>query len=121
MSLATGLAVGLLLGLAAVVGWGCALGVTVAPRDLDRLHFLSPLTAIAVPAVGAAIAVHESPISIAGAKVLVIFVVLLISGPITAHALARAERIRTAGDWRPSAEERDVGTRERSRAEGGHR
>ncbi len=104
-----------------VVGWGCALGVTVVPRDLDRLHFLSPLTAIAVPAVGVAIAIHESPISIAGAKVLVIFGVLLVSGPVTGHALARAERIRTAGDWRPSAEEQEVGHREASRVEGARR
>ncbi|MBO0701300.1 MAG: monovalent cation/H(+) antiporter subunit G [Candidatus Dormibacteraeota bacterium] len=119
MSLVTNLAVGLLLGMAVVVAWGCALGVTIAPRDLDRLHFLSPLTAIAVPLVGAAVAVHESPISIAGAKVLVIFVVLLVSGPVTGHALARAERIRVSGDWRPSEEEREEGRRENARAGGG--
>lgn len=121
MSLIPGLAVTLLLGLAVVVGWGCALGVTVAQGDLDRLHFLSPLTAIAVPAVGAAIAVRESPISIAGAKVLVIFVVLLVSGPVTAHALARAERIRATGSWRASEQELRQAGRGHVREGGGAR
>lgn len=111
-------AVAVLLGLAVVVGWGCALGVTIAPRDLDRLHFLSPLTAIAVPLAGVAVAVQESPLSVDGAKVLVIFVVLVVSGPVTGHALARAERIRESGDWRPTTEERKLGRRESSRAEG---
>lgn len=119
MSLASSLAVAVLLALGAAVACGCVLGVTVAQQDLDRLHFLSPLTAIAVPAVGVAIAVQDSPISVSGAKVLVIFVVLLVSGPITAHALARAERIRVTGDWRASEEEMRQGDRERAR-EGGH-
>ena len=118
MTLATQVATGVLLGLGVVVAWGCALGVTIAPRDLDRLHFLSPLTAIAMPLVGVAVVVHASPISVDGAKVLVIFVVLLVSGPVTAHALARAERIRESGDWRPTAEELEGGRREGSRAEG---
>lgn len=114
-------AVAVLLGLAAVVGWGCATGVVIAPRDLDRLHFLSPLSAIAVPLVGVAVVVHESPISIDGAKVLVIFGVLVVSGPVTGHALARAERIRTSGDWRPTARERELGRRRRERASEGER
>lgn len=119
MSLASNVTVGVLLGLAVVVAWACALGVTIAGRDLDRLHFLSPLTAIAVPLLGVAVVVHETPISVDGAKVLVIFVVLVVSGPVSGHALARAERIRTAGDWRPTAGERELGRRERSRAGGG--
>lgn len=119
MSLVSGLAVALLLGLGVVVGWGCALGVTMAPRDLDRLHFLSPLTAIAVPAVGLAIVVQHSLISISAAKVLVIFVVLLVSGPVTAHALARAERIRSTGDWRATPDELHEGDREQAREPAG--
>lgn len=118
MTLAAQVATGLLLGLGVLVGWGCALGVSIAPRDLDRLHFLSPLTAIAMPLVAVAVVVHASPISVDGAKVLVIFVVLVVSGPVTGHALARAERIRESGDWRPTAEELEGGRREGSRAEG---
>lgn len=117
---ASTVAVAVLLGLAVVVGWGCALGVTVAGRDLDRLHFLSPLTAIAVPAVGAAIVVEHSPISISGAKVLIIFVVLLVSGPVTSHALARAERIRDTGDWRPSEKEKEEGNPQQAPQAGDH-
>lgn len=121
MTLVTELGVAPLLGLGVLVSWWCAFGVTIAPRDLDRLHFLSPLTAIAVPAVGAAVVVHESPISIAGAKVLVIVVVLVISGPVTGHALGRAERIRVSGDWRPAPDELTRGAQGGVRERGGRR
>lgn len=109
MTFAADLAVALLLGLGVAVGWFSALGVTVARTDLDRLHFLSPLTALAVPAVGVAVVVRLSPISLAGAKVLVIVVSLWIAGPVAAHALARAERIRDRGDGSPTAGERARG------------
>ncbi|MGH2929317.1 MAG: monovalent cation/H(+) antiporter subunit G, partial [Solirubrobacteraceae bacterium] len=77
-----------------MVWFGC-LGATLMREELDRVHFLSPLTALGVPAVAAAVLVQESLISIPGVKSLLIAVVLFCAGPALNHAIARAHRIRT--------------------------
>ena len=83
----------------------CA-AVLVVEEAIDRLHYLTPVAAVAVPLVAVAVMVSESPISAAGAKAALVVLAFFLTGPVLSHAIARAERIRTHGDWRARPEEK---------------
>jgi len=76
----------------------CALGVVVMRDALDRLHCLSAAS-FGVLLMAVAIVVEES-FSLIGNKALATAVLLLLTGPVLAHATARTIRIRRHGDWR---------------------
>lgn len=71
----------------------------LAMEDLyDRLHFLGPAATLGPAVIAAAVILREA-LSTAGIKALLIAVVLLLTGPVLTHALARAARLRRRGAW----------------------
>ncbi len=70
-----------------------SLGVLVMPSTYARLHYVGLVAAVAAPACAVAVAVAEG-IWPAGAKALLIAIVMIASGPIVTHATARAARAR---------------------------
>jgi len=89
-------AVGLLL----AVGVGSVLlsgaGLLGARDAWDQLHFTGPATVVGPVALAAAVLVEE-PLSSAGAKAVLVAVLMLITGPVLVHATARAARVRDHG------------------------
>jgi multisubunit Na+/H+ antiporter MnhG subunit len=98
--------VDLLLALAVLLTAGCCVGVLLMESAIDRLHHLGPVTGLAVPAVAVAEMIQESPISASGEKSVLITLALLMSAPVLSHAVGRAHRIRTRGDWRAEESEK---------------
>jgi len=78
------------------------LGLVVMRNAYDRLHLLG-LAGYGALLVACAILVRES-FSLIGDKALVTGLVLVLFGPILAHATARSLRIREHGDWRAGIE-----------------
>lgn len=74
-----------------------SLGVLVARDAFDRLHYLGPVTIVGSLAVLLAVLVQEGFTSMTG-KVAVVALILLATGPVTTHAIARAGLVR--GDAR---------------------
>lgn len=95
------LVLAVLLGLAVLVALTSSVGVAVMREDLDRAHFLGPVTGVASPLLLAAVLVQDGPVTSTGAKAVLAAMALLATGPVVNHALGRADRIRTTGDWRP--------------------
>lgn len=95
-----------LLGLAVVVAVGSVVGLVAARDDLDRLHYLAPVSVVSPVLVAAAVVAREAFDGRAIKAVLVAagFVVL---NPVLSQATARAQRVREHGDWRLSREERE--------------
>jgi multicomponent Na+:H+ antiporter subunit G len=91
-------AVGVLLALAALVLGLCSLGVLVAPTVYDRIHMLGPASMVATPLVAAAVVTREA-LSPLGVKAMLVTLVVWITGPVLAHATARAAVIRERGGW----------------------
>lgn len=80
---------------------GCLLGsvgLLLFRNIYDQLHFLAPVSLAGGFAIPAAVAVHEG-LSQAGAKAIVIAVLLLVANPVLSHATARAARIRHKAHW----------------------
>lgn len=69
------------------------------------------MTRLALPAVAVAVMIDASPLSTSGAKAVLVAIVLLVAGPVLGHAIARADRVRRTGDWRPGQEEKARGRR----------
>lgn len=78
-----------LLGLAALVVVLSAVGLLLARGRLARLHFLTPVTSVAAPLVGAAYWVDEG-MGLSAGLVLFIAALLLLSGPPLGTAIARS-------------------------------
>lgn len=76
----------------------CSAGVLVMRDPFDRLHYAAAGGWGAL-LVAIAILVHES-FSLIANKALALAMVLVLSGPVLAHATARAGRIRSRGTWR---------------------
>lgn len=75
----------------------CAAGVLLMRNPYDRLHYACAagwgalLVAIAI--------VASQSLSLIGDKALATAAVLVVCGPVLAHATARAARIRDHGEW----------------------
>lgn len=78
------------------------LGIAVFHSVLDRLHCIG-LAAYGALLIAVAIVVRES-FSLVGDKSLLVAAVLVLFGPVLAHATARALLIREHGDWRAGIE-----------------
>lgn len=78
-----------LLGLAALTVVLSAAGLVLARDPIARLHFLTPVTSIAAPLVGAAYVVDEG-MGLAAGLVLLVVGLLVLSGPPLGTAIARA-------------------------------
>lgn len=75
----------------------CAAGVLLMRTPYDRLHYASAAGWGAL-LVAVAIVVGQS-LSLIGDKALATAAVLVVCGPVLAHATARAARIREHGEW----------------------
>ena len=93
-----------LLGLAVVVAVASTMGVILARDNLDRLHFLTPVSVVSTVVVAAAVVAREA-FDARGLKALLVAAAFLGIGPVLNQATARALRIRERGDWRLSEEE----------------
>jgi monovalent cation/proton antiporter MnhG/PhaG subunit len=80
----------------------CALGMLVMASAYDRLHYASAAGWGAL-LIALAIVVRES-LSLIGDKALLTAAVLVVCGPVLAHATARSGRIRDRGAWNPTRE-----------------
>jgi multisubunit Na+/H+ antiporter MnhG subunit len=90
----------LLLGLAALVVIGAALGVLLMRDAYQKLHFVTPAALVAPVLVALAVLVREGLDENTGETCLAL-VFLMIAGPYLSHATMRAIRVREKGDWRP--------------------
>lgn len=82
----------------------CAAGLVAMRNAYDRLHYSSAASWGAL-LVSIAILVRESW-SLIGDKALLVGVLVTVSSPVTAHAAARAGRIRDRGAWNPPHRQR---------------
>jgi multisubunit Na+/H+ antiporter MnhG subunit len=71
-------------------------GLVAAKTGWDKLHYTSPAAVVAPVAITAAVLVEDGLTS-AGAKAVLVAVVLILTGPVLVHATARAARIREHG------------------------
>jgi multicomponent Na+:H+ antiporter subunit G len=79
---------GVLVGAGVLVAVASAIGALVVRDVLDRLHFLSPVTSLAAPLVGAGMAV-ENGWSLASAGTVFTVFLLALSGPVLGSATGR--------------------------------
>ena len=77
-----------LLGIGVAVQVFAALGVLLMRDALDRLHYVGA-SAVGIAGVCAAVVVGEGP-SLIGLKAVLTAAFLLVTGPVLAHATARA-------------------------------
>ena len=90
------LVVALLLAVAVGIELLCCLGVLVMRDVFDRLHYLGPATTLGPLALVVAVLVEHSSAQ-AIIKILLIGMVLIFTGPVLTHAIARAARVRERG------------------------
>ena len=98
------LLIGGLLAAAVLVQWFCCLGVLRMRGTFNRLHFLGPATLLGPPLVAAATLVDGASAQ-ASVKAVLLALILMITGPVTSHALARATRVRETGKAEARPEE----------------
>lgn len=96
---------GILLALAVILCILCCLGLVVMRDSYQRLHFSSPVTALAAWLIAAAVWV-ESPAWQARIKAVLIAFILLAMNSILSHATAKAIRIRQVRHWEPTQDEK---------------
>ena len=81
-----------------------AVGFLVVDDFYEQLHYLAPSSLIGAVAIPAAVVVHEG-FSQAGAKAILIALLLFWANPVLTHATLRAGRIRRKRQWTPTADE----------------
>lgn len=106
---AGGMAVIVLLSICVLVTLLCCVALITFKDVFDRMHYLAPVTSIAMPALLAAVVVQEGWGQATLKTILVLFLLLLINAVLT-HATARAARIRQFGHWLPQETERISGS-----------
>jgi len=98
------------IGIAVLLGFGVAgfaltsMGVVLTDDVYEQIHYLAPGSLIGAVAIPAAAVVREG-LSQAGAKAILIALLLLVSNPVLSHATARAARIRRKQQLTPRADE----------------
>lgn len=74
----------------------------------ERMHFMAPVSTVAVTAILIAIVVQEGW-GQATIKMGLILLALLFTNAVLAHATARAARVRDLGHWQPAEGEKIAG------------
>lgn len=98
------IAVWILLGIGVLGFLFTALGFLFVRDFYEQLHYLAPASLLGAVAIPAAVVVHEG-LSQAGAKAIVIAVLLFWANPVLSHATLRAGRIRRKRQWPPTEDE----------------
>jgi multicomponent Na+:H+ antiporter subunit G len=70
-----------------------SIGLLLSDDLYEQIHFLAPGSLVGAVAIPAAVVVHDG-FSQAGAKAILIAILLFFSNPVLSHATARAGRIR---------------------------
>lgn len=91
--------VDVLLACAVVVVLTSAAGIVAMKDPFDKLHYVTPAALIAPVLVALAVTVHEGWDEITTETWLALLFVAT-TGPVLAHATARAARVRQCGNWR---------------------
>ena len=98
------IAVGVLLAIG-VFGFAfTSIGLLVSRDVFDQIHYLAPGSLIGSVAISTAVLLHGG-FSQAGAKAILVAILLLLSNPVLSHATARAGRIRRRQQLPPKADE----------------
>ena len=97
-----------LLVAAVLVQWLCCLGIVRMRGVYNRLHFLGPATLLGPPLIAAAVLVDGASAQ-ASVKSVLLALILVITGPVTSHALARAARVRETGKAEAQPDEIEKG------------
>jgi multicomponent Na+:H+ antiporter subunit G len=98
------IAVWVLLGIGIFGFLVTAVGFLVVDDFYEQLHYLAPASLIGSVAIPAAVVVHEG-LSQAGAKAILIALLLFWANPVLTHATLRAGRIRRKRQWTPTPDE----------------
>jgi multisubunit Na+/H+ antiporter MnhG subunit len=98
-----------MLGIAVAVTCVCCLAMVIMGNVFARMHYLAPVTAVAMPALLVAVVVQEGWGQAALKSIIVLFVLFMVNAVLT-HATARAARIRSLGQWQPGRKEHIPGT-----------
>jgi len=77
-----------------------AAGLLLVKDLYEQIHYLAPGALIGAIAIPAAVVLKER-LSQAGAKAILIAILLVWANPVLSHAIARAARIRRKGQWTP--------------------
>lgn len=96
---------GILLGLAVVLAIACAVGVLVMRDAFQRLHFSAPVVSFSVLFIGVAVWLEDTDPQ-ARIKIILIGLILFVMNSILTHATGKAIRIRQAGKWDPTPDEK---------------
>ncbi len=88
--------VALLLIFAVVFTWLSAFGLLVMRNPYDRLHAAGPMNILPPVLIVAAVLVSDG-FSAASGKLFLLLLVMIATGPVLAHAIGRAARIREKG------------------------
>jgi len=97
-------AVFVLLGIGVLGFLVTAVGFLLVRDFYEQIHYLAPSSLIGAVAIPAAVVVHEG-LSQAGAKAILIGLLLFWANPVLSHATLRAGRIRRKRQWTPTADE----------------
>ena len=81
-----------------------SIGLLLSGDLYEQIHYLAPGSLIGAVAIPAAVLVHDG-FSQAGAKAILIAILLFISNPVLSHATARAGRIRRLQQLAPKPEQ----------------
>jgi multicomponent Na+:H+ antiporter subunit G len=81
-----------------------SIGVLVSRDVFDQIHYLAPGSLVGSAAISTAVLLHGG-FSQAGAKAILIAILLLCSNPVLSHATARAARIRRKQQIAPGNDE----------------
>jgi monovalent cation/proton antiporter MnhG/PhaG subunit len=105
---ASTLATDALLALSVLITAMCCLALVLVRNVFDRMHYLAPVTTIAMLALLFAVVIKEGWGQASFKTILVFFTLLLINAVLT-HATARAARVRQFGHWIPKLGENIAG------------
>ena len=91
------------LGVMVAVAWLGAIGLLRARDAYGRLHYVGPIALLGPVALTAALGLTLGPASPTTLRAAIIALILATVGPVAAHAVARAARLRARGtlDVRP--------------------
>ena len=98
------IAIALLLAIGVALDLLCVVGLVAMQDVFGRLHFIGP-TSVAMLALAAAIIIQEGASQLA-VKAALAWAIGLVAGPVGAHAVARAARVRQFDGWTILPEEK---------------
>lgn len=99
MSLVQSVVTDVLLACAVLLVLASSLGVLLMGQVLEKLHFVTPAALVAPLFVALAVTVQQGW-SLPTTETWLALLIVAATGPVLAHATARACRIRESGDWR---------------------